>query len=392
MKLSLKQGLLGVALLGLTSLFPLQPANSASTFGELEIDQRNLVGVASPFGANNENYNFLIIQQIPGKRQCWNESGTSPVVVDPLLLTFDFTGNCDRKTDSNGYSIRYEGQDLGLKYLLVVERRGEDVFLVGRPREAGLPEYIIARSNGYSQGFLKLFLEQGWRFTQRTYNGKPLGHIYLSYGAGTPIPTDSTIAFKDISTDIYKAEIEQAVSLGFIAGFKEDSTFRPQNPLTREQVVAMVIGALGKVPNLTLTIPTTTTGNPYADVPANRWSAARIAWAKQNNLVSGYPDGSFRPEQAVTRGELMAILKKMAQFAKQQQGKPTTLTLDATIVQFTDTSGHWANGLINEMAGYCKVASPVNETGTRFSPNDPSRRNYAAAATLRTLNCLKQGK
>ena len=41
------------------------------------------------------------------------------------------------------------------------------------------------------------------------------------------------------------------------------------------------------------------------------------------------------------------------------------------------------------MSGYCGVASPLNEAGTAFAPDQPGLRNYAAAATLRMLNCVK---
>ncbi|MEH2324747.1 MAG: hypothetical protein V7K32_14500 [Nostoc sp.] len=42
------------------------------------------------------------------------------------------------------------------------------------------------------------------------------------------------------------------------------------------------------------------------------------------------------------------------------------------------------------MSAYCGVATPVNETGNLFSPNLGTQRNYAAAATLRMLNCVRK--
>jgi hypothetical protein len=43
------------------------------------------------------------------------------------------------------------------------------------------------------------------------------------------------------------------------------------------------------------------------------------------------------------------------------------------------------------MSSYCEVASPLNETGSSFFPNSSAQRNYAAAATLRMMNCVKTG-
>ena len=151
----------------------------AVDFQQQEVDQNQFVAIARPYGGNK--YDLLILQQIPGKRQCWQERGSNPVIIDPLLLNFDFTGSCERSTDSNGYSIRLNGQDLGLDYLLrVVERNGELV-LVGTSRRNGNSEEItIGRTRGLSQGLIKIDLDGGWRFSKRAYQGRALSHVYLT--------------------------------------------------------------------------------------------------------------------------------------------------------------------------------------------------------------------
>lgn len=373
---------------------------SAATFEQKQVEQGKFIAVAQPFGANS--HQLLIIEQKSNKRACWGESGTNPVIVDPLLLNFDFTGICGRSTDSNGYSMRMAGEDLGLDYILsIVERNGE-LLLVGKHRlDRKAPEVIIGRTGGISQGFMKIFLQPGWEFAKRTFNGKELGHVYLATNTPLgntgstdpsklpPLPPRETSKFRDITNDVYASEIEQAVAMGFIAGF-QDNTFRPQGFLTREQLVSMVIEGLGKLPGANITVPTQASGRPYRDVEAGRWSAAKIQWARDNNIVSGYPDGSFRPNQSVTRAELMAVQKKAAEFAKSLQGQPGVLVSNGSVTQFSDTEAHWAVALISEMSAYCQVASPLNERGNAFFPDTEARRNYAAAATLRMLNCVQQ--
>ncbi|MDB9493371.1 S-layer homology domain-containing protein, partial [Spirulina subsalsa CS-330] len=205
----------------------------------------------------------------------------------------------------------------------------------------------------------------------------------------TPTPTPT---FRDISGDIYRSEIEAAVRVGFISGFLEDNTFRPQSALTREQVVSMVLDAMGALPDVNPNAPAQVNAAPFPDVAVNRWSAAKIQWAKASGIVTGYPDGNFRPSQAVTRAELMVIMKKAAEYAKTQKGMAMTLGQTQNPFAFSDTSTHWARSLISEMSGYCGVASPVNEQGTQFQPNSPALRNYAAAATLRMYNCVRNGQ
>ncbi len=56
------------------------------------------------------------------------------------------------------------------------------------------------------------------------------------------------------------------------------------------------------------------------------------------------------------------------------------------------TFTHSKASLITQMSGFCGVASPLNERGSSFVPNDPARRNYAAAAIVRTLDCVKTAK
>jgi N-acetylmuramoyl-L-alanine amidase len=376
----------------LTLMLPVK----AAQFGQQEVDQGKFVAVAAPVRGGSA-HQLLVIEQLSNARPCWSESGSAPVAVDPLLVNFDFTGICGRSTDSNGYSIRVNGQDFGLKYSLRVVNRNGDLLLLGAPSDRTAKEIEIGRANGSTPGFTKLQLNNGWRFTKRTYDGRTLGHVYLTYEgdpvaigldpgeAGTPTPS----RFRDTTNDIYAKEIEAAVQTGFIAGFAEDNTFRPQASLTREQLVAMVLEALNKLPNTTLNIPTQVVNKPYADVEASRWSAAKIQFARDNSIVSGYQDGRFRPGEPVTRAELIAVLRKASVYAQTLRGRQAQLEPKQPAFTFSDTASHWAGEGIREMSSYCGVASPLNEAGTAFYPDQAAQRNYAAAATLRMLNCVK---
>ncbi|WP_299488990.1 DUF3747 domain-containing protein [Acaryochloris sp. IP29b_bin.137] len=354
----------------------------AATFSEKELDQSKFVLVAAPIGSGNI-HQLLILEQISSEKQCWSESGSNPVIVDPLLLNFDFTGLCGRSVDQNGYSIRVDGEDLGGRYLVQIRKTDTDMVLMGIPdsKAGGDQEIELGRTNGKTTGFAKISLDPDWRLTKRSFKKKTLGHVYLSKGI-------SAVPFPDVENDIYLKDISQAVALKFIAGF-EDNTFRPLESLTREQLVSMILESLKNIPGVNFTVPSQTSGNPYPDVAASRWSAAKIAFAQQNDIVKGYPDGTFQPTRKVTRAEMMAVLKKAAIYAKSLGGLDTQLAAKQPPTNFTDTSGHWAAPVITEMSSYCGVASPLNEKGFAFTPNQSAQRNYAAAATLRTLNCVK---
>lgn len=393
MKLKNKFSALAIASIILGITLPLLPAQAQ--IGEEQIDQSQIAAIAVPGG---RFYNLVVIEQIPGQQQCWKESGSQPTVIDPLWTTFDFTGSCRRGTDSNAYSVRLDGQDTSQDYSLEVVEEGDELRLVAVSR-ADRSRTVVGKTFGKSDGqYLKIYLNPGWQFTKKTFEGKTLGHFFFSgdtqaiaaAGDNPPAPPEvATSSFSDTATDTYKDEIEEAVALGFVAGFK-DNTFKPEEPLTREQLVSMVIGALGTVGDLQVQAPDAATTQPYPDVTTSRWSAAKIQWAKENEIVKGYPDGSFKPENPVTRAELMAVLESAAKFANTKRGQTAELSQSQAPKSFTDISGHWGEQLIQRMSGYCGVASAYNETGDSFFPNNPSGRNYAAAATLRMHNCIAQ--
>ncbi|MDJ0602047.1 MAG: DUF3747 domain-containing protein [Crocosphaera sp.] len=199
MKLTLIGKLVAVTTVALTGMIPWFPSY-ASPFDEQEVNQDDFIAIARPYGDNK--YDLLIIRQIPGQRQCWEEiESNSVTTIDPLLLNFNFAGSCQRSTDSNGYSIRIDGQDLGLDYLLrIVEKNGELVLVGTHRSDPSQPNIVVGRSEGMASGFLKIDLDPGWRFTQRAYNGKVLSHVYLT-GDSASIPAQPAYNITDSSTE-----------------------------------------------------------------------------------------------------------------------------------------------------------------------------------------------
>jgi hypothetical protein len=171
-----------IATLALTTLCSVVAFNTtnAATFEETEVEQTSYVAVAQPFGENK--YNLIVIEQIPNKNSCWGETGANPVNVDLLLLNFDFSGHCRRSTDANGYSIRFDGNDLGLEVILsLVERDGDLVLLGLNRRDPRQEPIVVGTAHGLNGQPMKIQLNPGWRFSKRTYQGKVLGHVYFSY-------------------------------------------------------------------------------------------------------------------------------------------------------------------------------------------------------------------
>ncbi len=171
-KRSLAAASLAVLTLGLAA-----PAK-AELFDHEEVDQSRFVAIAVPRGFGPQ---LLILEQkdVSGP-ECWSESGDRPTIIDPLLLNFDFTYVCGRATDSNGYSIRMADTDMASNYGLSLQAHSGEMVLLAIPRTPLAEPVLIGRTHGLANGFTKIVLEPGWRFTKRSYQGQVLGHIYLT--------------------------------------------------------------------------------------------------------------------------------------------------------------------------------------------------------------------
>lgn len=156
----------------------------AQSYGEQSISSDRAVAIAEPV-SNGRFYRLLILEQLSDQRACFSERSGSPTVIEPLLLNFDFTGICGRRSDSNGYSVRIGNEDLSRRYRLQVTRRGDNLVLVALPgalpgRGGDLPVLEVGRSNGVANDFVKIELDPGWQMSRRTLNGSAQGHVYLS--------------------------------------------------------------------------------------------------------------------------------------------------------------------------------------------------------------------
>lgn len=116
-----------------------------------------------------------------------------------------------------------------------------------------------------------------------------------------PVP-DKIREFKDVKEDAWYYDI--VTTTDYLEG-TTSITFSPDDPLTREMFITAVYNIAGEpVPN---------GKNSFSDIPEGAWSEDAIIWASENSLVSGFPDGRFKPSENVTRQEAIVILKKFTE-------------------------------------------------------------------------------
>ncbi|MEL6764870.1 MAG: S-layer homology domain-containing protein, partial [Cyanobacteria bacterium J06607_6] len=102
-----------------------------------------------------------------------------------------------------------------------------------------------------------------------------------------------SVRFNDMDTHWAGPFVDGLAQVGAVAGF-DDGTFRPEKPVTRAQFAAFVLASF---PNR----PEKNAATRFRDVAPDFWAATAITKAQRTGFLSGYPDGTVRPNESITR-------------------------------------------------------------------------------------------
>ena len=113
------------------------------------------------------------------------------------------------------------------------------------------------------------------------------------------------LPFTDVTNHWAYSAIKRVYTRGLMVGMDE-KTFAPDQQLSRAMLAVILYAMAGE--------PAVTGESPFTDVPAGCWYTDAIIWAAQNGIVSGFGDGTFRPNAAVTRAQAAVMLYGYAAF------------------------------------------------------------------------------
>lgn len=227
----------------------------------------------------------------------------------------------------------------------------------------------------------------GWYSTDGTFLSKELtfvptkkdgavwqGTTYYAHFSAKRSPSTPSTPAKPDETKPTLAPIPEMLNgedhYAYLLGY-EDGTVRPNGSISRAEVATVLFRLLKddvRMQNLTK-------DNAYSDVPDTAWYAAAVSTLSKMGVISGYPDGTFRPNAPITRAEFAAMIARFDETAKSAD------------TPFTDISGHWAENAIGKAYGNGWVEG---SSKTVFCPESNLTRAETATLLNRVLHRLPE--
>ncbi len=135
--------------------------------------------------------------------------------------------------------------------------------------------------------------------------------------------------FDDVASNAWYAQsVDYVLDRGLMAGTSAN-TFSPEMPTSRGMLVTILYSLAGKPQ---------TNAVSFSDVDSNAWYAQAVAWAASKNIVAGYDNGTFGPNDPLTREQTAAILYRFAQV----QGLDTNASTSLSGFSDQDDVQEWA--------------------------------------------------
>lgn len=156
--------------------------------------------------------------------------------------------------------------------------------------------------------------------------------------------TVSVAAFVDIEDETTENAVATLESMGIVSGTSK-TRYSPSLTLTRSQVCAMVIRAMG----YENAVDSYVNQKLFTDVATNSWYAGYVNLAYKKNIISGYGNGKFGPEDEITYGQFVTIILRLLGYTESDIGKawPADYIVFATDLEIDENVDLKANDKVN---------------------------------------------
>jgi uncharacterized repeat protein (TIGR02543 family) len=162
-------------------------------------------------------------------------------------------------------------------------------------------KYIVNRDDhvGYVQGYT-----DGTFKPEKTLTRAEIATVLYRLTTDATKTAPLAKSFTDVPNGKwYTQEVNYIASIGVATGYS-DGTFKPEQNITRAELTVLVSRWLAVQRG-------GATGSPFSDLAQNHWAYAEILAFVGNGWVKGYENGTFKPDQSVTRAEFVTILNRV---------------------------------------------------------------------------------
>lgn len=263
----------------------------------------------------------------------------APLVVAAINERYD-DGSLEKEFQSPAM------RDIMLEGLRAYERKSKDN---GASWEAYLAKYYDKVANldeeldlkglliDFSTTIGELELNQVYemKFKNEVENDPKYGTVYIvsverkNYSAGHYCPSE---VFSDLDTSLWYHEATDYVLLHDMMNGVGDGKFDPNGTTTRAMFVTILWRLEGK--------PEVEAENLFDDVAEGTWYTEAVIWAADKEVVKGYGNGSFGPDDPITREQLATILYRYSEYKEYDMSAGDSA--DLSVFTDADTVSDWA--------------------------------------------------
>ncbi|PYI52154.1 tail fiber protein [Paenibacillus flagellatus] len=202
--------------------------------------------------------------------------------------------------------------------------------------------------------------------------GSPAVTIRSAHG-GMYTVVEADTAFADMRSHWAEADVKLLADKFVVHGISVDE-FAPERRVTRAEFAALLVRALG--------LREPAEGQPFSDVATSDWFAGAAGAARKAGLVDGYEDGTFRPNESVTREQMVAMIAR----AMAAGGKPAEANRER-LAPFAD-AGDVAEWAVGPAAQALEAGIVAGRADDAFVPRELATRAESAAMLKRMLRYL----
>ncbi len=305
----------------------------------------------------------------------WSDGTTTYAAGTTVGIMKDTTFTAQWRDDTPPYTGKYSYEvftSVGDNGSLTVDRyatEGDKVTIEVTPDEAYLLDELVVTANG-KEVELTDNGDGTYTFTMPSADVRITASFAEDPDWTEPEPEEPATDVSDIFIDVapnawYKDAVQYAYENGLMTGVSANE-FAPDATTTRGMIVSMLARLEGVE---------SANDAGFADV-SDEWYATAVNWAASVGVVNGYEDNTFRPNDAITREQLAAILMNYASY------KGEDVSARADLSAYTDQPSAWAEETMSWAVAEGLITGVTND---ELQPQGNATRAQVAAILQRFL-------